>query len=206
MTRVAIIRHGPTRWNAEKRLQGFTDIPLSPEGREMVATWRLPDGLAERRWVSSPLSRALETARLMGAPEGIMLEPRLREINYGAWEGRTYADIEAEIGEARLLDMQATGLAYAAPGGESRGDLHVRLADWLADVAAVGEPVLAFAHQGVIRGLVAMALGWDYVGELPRPYAELRIRAVAHEFEVAPGGAIAIRQLNLPLGENARSD
>lgn len=206
MTRLAIIRHGPTRWNAEKRLQGFTDIPLSPEGRAMVATWRLPDGLAGRRWVSSPLGRALETARLLGAPPEVALEPRLREINYGSWEGRTYAEIEAEIGEAALLDMQAAGLAYAAPGGESRGDLHTRLQDWLAELAALDEPVLAFAHQGVIRGLVAMALGWDYVGELPQPYAELRIRAVAHEFEVAPGGAVAIRHLNQPLGDNAHSD
>jgi broad specificity phosphatase PhoE len=206
MTRLAIIRHGPTKWNAEKRLQGFTDIPLNLEGRRMVATWQLPAGLAGRRWVSSPLARALETARLMGAPAEIALEPRLREINYGAWEGRTYADIEAEIGEARLLDMQATGLAYAAPGGETRGDLHLRLADFLDEVAAVGEPVLAFAHQGVIRGLVAMALGWDYVGELPEPYAGLRIRAVVHEFDVAPGGAVAIRELNLPLGDSAHSD
>lgn len=206
MTRLAIIRHGPTRWNAEKRLQGFTDIPLSPEGRAMVTTWRLPDGLAGRRWVSSPLDRALETARLLGAPPEVALEPRLREINYGSWEGRTYAEIEAEIGEAALLDMQAAGLAYAAPGGESRGDLHTRLQDWLAELAALDEPVLAFAHQGVIRGLVAMALGWDYVGDLPQPYAELRIRAVAHEFEVAPGGAVAIRHLNQPLGDNPHSD
>ncbi|MGF1624952.1 MAG: histidine phosphatase family protein [Alphaproteobacteria bacterium] len=206
MTRLAIIRHGPTRWNAEKRLQGYTDIPLSPEGRAMISTWRLPDGLGDRRWVSSPLSRAMETARLLGAPAEVALEPRLKEINYGAWEGRTYADIEAEIGEARLLDMQATGLAYAAPGGESRADLHDRLAAWLAEVAAVGVPVLAFAHQGVIRGLTAMALGWDYIGELPEPFAGLRIRAVAHEFEVVAGGPPVIVRLNIPLGDRAHSD
>ena len=206
MTRLAIIRHGPTRWNVEKRLQGFTDIPLSPEGRAMISTWHLPDGLGGRRWVSSPLSRALETARLLGAPQEIALEPRLKEINYGAWEGRTYADIEAEIGEAGLLDLQASGLAYAAPDGESRGDLHDRLASWLAEVAAVGVPVLAFAHQGVIRGLVALALGWDYVGELPEPYAGLRIRAVAHEFEVGSGGALTVERLNVPLGDKAHSD
>lgn len=206
MTRLAIIRHGPTQWNAEKRLQGFTDIPLSEVGRAMVSTWHLPDGYGGWSWVTSPLSRARETATIMGAPADLALEPRLKEINYGAWEGRTYAQIEAEIGEARLLDMQATGLDYAAPGGESRGAFHVRLSGWLADIAAAEAPVLAFAHQGVIRGLVALALGWDYVGELPEAYAGLRIRAVAHEFDIRDGGIPEIRRLNIPLGANALSD
>lgn len=206
MTKLAIIRHGPTQWNAEKRLQGFTDIPLSPEGRKMVQTWRVPSHLSDRCWVSSPLSRALDTANILGAGPDIALEPRLREIHYGAWEGRTYAEIEAEVGEARLLDMQATGLAYGAPGGETRSDLHDRLGAWLAEIAAAEQPVLAFAHQGVIRGLVALALGWDYVGDLPRPYASLRIRAVVHEFQVSQSGELTIERLNLPLGDNAHSD
>lgn len=206
MTRLAIIRHGPTLWNAEKRLQGFTDIPLSEIGHAMVTTWHLPEAYRDSTWISSPLSRARETARIMGAPRDLALEPRLKEINYGSWEGRTYADIEAEIGEARLLDMQATGLDYAAPGGESRGDLHDRLTDWMSDVANDDKPVLAFAHQGVIRGLVALALGWDYIGELPEQFAGLRIRAVVHEFEVQAGGVPEIRKLNVPLGANAKSD
>ncbi|MEZ5668225.1 MAG: histidine phosphatase family protein [Alphaproteobacteria bacterium] len=206
MTRLVIIRHGPTAWNADKRLQGHSDIPLSPEGRAMVATWRLPEGLERLRWVSSPLQRALDTARMLGAPDDIVLDHRLREIGYGAWEGMTYAEVAADVGEDRLQAMQDAGLDYAAPGGESRRGFHDRLTGWLADVAVAGAPTLAFAHQGVIRALVALALDWDYVGEPPPDYAGLRIRAVAHEFTVAPGGAVGIVRLNLPLGAGARSD
>ena len=206
MTRLVIIRHGPTAWNAEKRLQGHSDIPLSPAGRNVVASWQLPEGLETLQWVSSPLQRALETARMLGAPPDIIQDDRLREIGYGAWEGRTYAEITAEIGEDRLRAMQATGLDYSAPGGESRREFHDRLRDWLNHLVGADRPTLAFAHQGVIRALVALALDWDYVGEPPEDFAGLRIRAVAHEFSVSAGGTVRINRLNRPLGPDARSD
>lgn len=206
MTRLVIIRHGPTQWNADKRLQGHSDIPLSDAGRAIVATWQLPQGLDRLAWVSSPLSRALETARMLGAPEDIALEDRLREIGYGEWEGFTYHDIAVAIGEERLEAMQALGLDYSAPGGESRRAFHGRIGAWLVDMAVAGQPTLAFAHQGVIRSLVAMALPWDYVGEPPHDFARIRIRAVAHAFEVGTDGSVAIEALNIPLGDNARSD
>ena len=57
---LALLRHGPTDWNALGRTQGRVDRPLSPEGRERVRTWCLPDELAEYHWVTSPLRRARE--------------------------------------------------------------------------------------------------------------------------------------------------
>lgn len=206
MTRLVIIRHGPTQWNADKRLQGHSDIPLSEAGRTIVATWKLPEGLDRMAWVSSPLSRAVETARMLGAPADLSLEDRLREIGYGQWEGYTYADVATEIGEERLSAMQALGLDYCAPDGETRRVFHDRIGAWLVDLAAANRPTLAFAHQGVIRALVAMALPWDYVGEPPHDFARIRIRAVAHAFEVGSDGAVTIDALNIPLGANARSD
>ncbi|MBI2977574.1 MAG: histidine phosphatase family protein, partial [Rhodospirillales bacterium] len=86
-TSLALIRHGPTAWTREKRLQGHTDVPLSAEGRETVSCWRLPSVLSGYQWVSSPLSRATETARLLGAAT-LWIEPRLKEMSYGEWEGR----------------------------------------------------------------------------------------------------------------------
>ena len=55
MTPIALIRHGPTDWNAEHRLQGRVDRPLSDEGREKVSTWAVPDAYRDFHWVSSPL-------------------------------------------------------------------------------------------------------------------------------------------------------
>ncbi len=205
MTQLAIIRHGPTQWNAARKLQGHTDVPLSREGRAMVRGWRLPDELRDHRWVSSPLSRALETARIMGAPTDIGLEPRLREVGYGDWEGRTYASIVREIGEDAMNALQARGLDYQPPGGESRREFHDRLNDWLRDIAHEGGRVLAFAHQGVIRALAAIAHDWDYLGKPPGQLSSLKIRAVAHYFEVADGGKLTIRTLNVPLAQSAHA-
>ena len=68
MTPIALIRHGPTGWNAERRLQGRADRPLSDEGRARVAGWRVPDAYLGFEWVASPLSRARETAEILGLP------------------------------------------------------------------------------------------------------------------------------------------
>ena len=66
MTSLVVIRHGPTEWNAEGRIQGRSDVPLSAEGRATVSAWRMPAGIGgpEWAWLSSPLQRARETAAL----------------------------------------------------------------------------------------------------------------------------------------------
>ncbi|MEA2780662.1 MAG: hypothetical protein QOK29_2206, partial [Rhodospirillaceae bacterium] len=66
MPLLALMRHGPTEWTAEHRLQGRTDLSLSEAGREIVAGWRLPPEVAGFSWLSSPLQRARETAALLG--------------------------------------------------------------------------------------------------------------------------------------------
>ncbi|MEJ2120627.1 MAG: histidine phosphatase family protein, partial [Alphaproteobacteria bacterium] len=92
MTAVALIRHAPTAWNDEGRIQGHTDIPLSPRGREMAGTWSLPPELDDFAWVTSPLTRARETAALLGAPDPAS-DPRLMEADWGEWEGRVLHDL-----------------------------------------------------------------------------------------------------------------
>src|SRR5262245_56547463 len=102
MTLVAFLRHGPTAWNNEKRLQGTTDVPLSDAGRALVATWTLPEDVASWRWCCSPLSRARETARLLRRGAETAPEPALREMSYGAWEGHTLEELRRQFG----ADMQ----------------------------------------------------------------------------------------------------
>ena len=117
MTVLTLIRHAPTKWNEEGRLQGRTDVPLSERGRILLADWRVPPDLAEASWVSSPLSRALETARALGAEPAI--EKRLIEIDRGAWEGKTLAEIGRSLGRD-VAEMEARGLDFQAPDGEPR--------------------------------------------------------------------------------------
>ena len=86
---IAFLRHGPTEWNAQGRIQGHTDIPLSAEGlRKMRACARLPfDGAR----LVSPLMRARQTAEALGLSNP-MLDARLMEQNWGRWEGLSRAN------------------------------------------------------------------------------------------------------------------
>lgn len=192
-TSLALIRHGPTTWTKEKRLQGHTDVPLSAEGREMVSRWRLPPALGEYDWVSSPLSRATETARLLGAPK-LAIEPRLMEMSYGAWEGRRLADLRSELGMA-MAENEARGLDFRPDGGESPRELQARLSPWLAEVARRRRPVLAVTHHGVIRALLSLATGWDMTGRPPRRL----VWSAAQLFVVGDDGKPAVDRLNIGL-------
>src|ERR1700759_3832419 len=85
--RLVIVRHGESVWNAEGRLQGQADPPLSPKGREEARGLAAAGGGAlPPRVVSSDLIRARETAALLGHPDA-ETDVRLREINVGEWEG-----------------------------------------------------------------------------------------------------------------------
>ena len=83
-----LLRHAPTRWNAQGRLQGRRDIPLSEAGRWEARGYRLPDDLVRRRWFVSPLRRARETAALTGL-EPARVEPGLLEMDLAGPAGAT---------------------------------------------------------------------------------------------------------------------
>ncbi len=154
MTVLTLIRHAPTKWNEEGRLQGRTDVPLSERGRTELADWRVPPDLAEASWVSSPLSRALETARALGAEPTI--EKRLIEIDWGAWEGKTLAEVGRSLGR-EVAEIEARGLDFQAPDGESPGAVRKRIQSWLAETASLGRAVVAVTRKGVIQAVMALA-------------------------------------------------
>jgi broad specificity phosphatase PhoE len=108
MTELLLVRHGETDWNAEGKLQGHTDRPLNDYGRRQAQA--LADRLAGQRIdavYASDLARARETAEILGAKLGltVVVDPDLREKNWGNWEGltsdeRLHIEFEGETSEA----------------------------------------------------------------------------------------------------------
>lgn len=194
MTPLVLIRHGPTLWNLEKRLQGHIDQPLSEDGRAEVARWRLPQDIVGYRWLVSPLGRARETAWLLGiqAPE---VEPLLIEMSWGEWEGQRLPELRERHGQG-MVDLEANGLDFQPPGGESPRIVQQRLRELLLRIADEGKPTGAVCHRGVIRALYALASGWDMTG---KPPVKLK-NASVHRFRVDAEGNPAVEAMNEPLG------
>ena len=165
MTPVLLLRHGRTAWNEERRIQGRRDVALSAAGRAALHGRRVPAAYRAAQWYASPLRRALETAALLGGPAP-RVEPRLMELDWGRWEGRTRAELTERYGE-RMAENEARGLDFRPLGGESPRELRVRLRAWLEEVGAPGEPVVAVTHKGVVQMALALATGWDLVSRAP---------------------------------------
>jgi probable phosphoglycerate mutase len=189
MIPLLVIRHAVTDWNESRLIQGRADRPLSPAGRAWAARARLPDGWAGAPCLSSPLARAMETARLLGLEP--RSEPRLVEMAWGEWEGRSLADLRAGLGES-IAANERRGLDFRPPGGESPRDVQERLAPLLADLS---EPTIAVTHRGVLRALYALATGWDMRSKPPDKLQN----GCAHAFRVGPDGAVAVARLNNAL-------
>ena len=190
--RIALIRHGPTDWNAQKRVQGTIDTPLSAEGEAMMAQLLPPEGFDATRPFSSPKLRARQTAALLGL-ENPALDARLAEQNWGSWEGLTRAEMLARDGEDAFL-RAGLGLAFRPPGGESTGELHARVQSFLTD-AAKGTDAVAVTHMGVLRAAYVLATDWDMSAPMP---AELSLTA-ALVLSLDGDGVPTIAKLNAPL-------
>jgi len=188
-----LLRHGRTAWNERGRVQGRRDVALSPAGREALAGWVVPASWRGACWLSSPLARARETARVLGAP-GVAEVPALIEMDWGDWEGCT-------LGELRALDPQgmrrneARGLDFRPPRGESPREVRARLAAWVRALEPRGPPLVAVTHKGVIRAALSLATGWDMVRDFPE-----RVRwECAQSFVRDAAGGLALLALNVPL-------
>lgn len=156
MTPIALMRHFPTAWNAEGRLQGRTDIPLSPAARLKLAGLRLPPPWDGARLVASALARAAETARLLADGRPVATDPRLAELGFGAWEGHRGVDLAADP-ETGFRPSGEWGPDDRAPGGESLAEAWARLAPALAEIAADPAHAVVVAHKSVIRLILRRA-------------------------------------------------
>lgn len=191
---LSFLRHASTAWNEQGLMQGRRDIPLSASGRDEIARWQLPSTLrGQVEWISSPLSRAMETAQRLGgvAPR---IVPALTEMDWGAWEGYGLRELRARFGR-EFARNESLGLDFRPPGGESPRDVAARLTGWLDSLAAIDRPLVAVTHNGVLRALLALATGWDMTGKPP-----VRLRRVGlHRFTLAPGPKLGVLECNVPL-------
>jgi probable phosphoglycerate mutase len=165
MRRVVLLRHGRTEWNATGRFQGQTESRLDGIGRAQaeaaaiaVAPMR-PDAI-----VSSDLTRALDTAHTVAAECGleVAVDPRLREIHLGAWEGLTRAEARAQFNEE--YHRWQTGEDARRGGGETYAEVGARclevINEWL-DRLGPGCLLVAVTHGSAARATIGTMIGMD---------------------------------------------
>jgi len=166
MLTLLLTRHGETdKSHPEQYLGQRVPASLTEVGRDAARSLgaRLAD-VAIDRVVSSPLPRAMETARLIRPGASVVADARLAEADYGAWEGHTVEEIDAGWPELRRA-WEEDPATHATPGGESGEDVARRvealLGDLVAEAAATAAPatVLAVGHSTVNRVLLCVALG-----------------------------------------------
>jgi probable phosphoglycerate mutase len=144
-----IIRHAQTEWSVNGRHTGRTDIPLTPSGvaaAEALKPWI--QSVTFDRVLSSPLSRAIETARLCGLGGQVQVEPLLMEWDYGAYEGVTTHQIQERVPDWDLW-------RHGCPGGESLEQVATRARDLLRSIAATPGGVALFTHGHFARLIIA---------------------------------------------------
>ncbi|MDB5748037.1 MAG: Phosphoglycerate mutase [Massilia sp.] len=198
-TRIALIRHGETAWNAERRLQGHLDIDLNDEGRRQARA--LAAALAGERergrereefdiLVSSDLARAVQTAKALGDVLHLPLyiDGRLRERCYGGFEGLLYSEIAARY-PREFAAWQGRDVDGTLPPGRNRGETFRQFHDrvipailgWAEDNP--GKSLALVAHGGVLECAYRAALGLSL--ETPRDFKVLN--ASINRFTVQDG-------------------
>lgn len=160
------LRHGETDWNLERRMQGWTDIPLNETGRRQARD-AIPaiEPLGIGRVVASPLARAHETALIINEKlqKPLSLDTRLKERQYGIFEGRMWREHEAwreKTARDPAADLEETG--FPCPeGAETYADFKTRITAAVAEhlAQAGGEKLLFVAHGGVYRVLRRLLTG-----------------------------------------------
>jgi len=163
LTDIVLVRHGETTWHAENRYAGRTDVPLTDHGRrqaDLLGRWAAGAGLAALH--TSPLGRARETAAPAAAATGLapVVDERLVELDFGAGEGLTGAEMTERFPEARRA-FEADPVRDHLPGGEHPAAAAERAASCLADLVDAHRDgtVLVVAHSTLNRVLLCHLLG-----------------------------------------------
>ena len=159
---IYLMRHGETEWNAQGRIQGAPDSPLTERGKRQAQIM----GLVLKRKLAgaiiplfcSPLGRTRQTLEIVCATAGLdagvcVFDERLRELSWGEWDGMTRAEIEARTPGAMAARL-ASHWTHMPPGGSSYAQLAERLQPFVEAVTMTGGIVIAHgATSRVLRGL-----------------------------------------------------
>lgn len=155
---ILLVRHGETDWSRDHRHTGRTDVPLNARGEAAARALagRLPREPFPIVW-TGPASRAVETCRLAGFGDGAAPRADLAEWDYGAYEGRTTAEIRAERPGWSLF-------ADGCPDGENAADVGARADRIIAELRAADTPALIFSSAHIMRVLAARWIGLPPAG------------------------------------------
>ena len=171
-TSLLIIRHGETVWNADHRFQGHGDSPLTENGRNQVAALgRRMKGIEFDSLISSDLGRTRETAAIIAGFTGhsVAVDSRLRERNYGVFEGLTLPEILERHSEV-YDQFEADDPDYILPDGESHRQHYQRNVAFFEEsiTGRFGARVAIVAHGGVLDSVFRYVTGLPL--ERPRSY------------------------------------
>jgi broad specificity phosphatase PhoE len=168
VTRLYLVRHGATQRTAEDRFSGAEGVELSEEGKSQAnLLGERIDSEQPRAIYSSPLSRAVETAKLVATRCALPLETRdgLREIGHGHWEGLTRLEVETRYPE-EYASWEADPFTFAPQQGESGVAVLARALPVIREIVTrhEGERVVVVSHKATIRLLLSSLLGFDARG------------------------------------------
>jgi len=163
LLRLLLVRHGETAWNATGRFQGQMDIDLNDAGQRQA--FAVAERLASEEIhaiYASDLRRACDTAAALAArhPMAVQVDPRLREIDFGAWQGLTYAQMQEQDPEG-LAAWNADRENRCPPGGESLSQVANRLSLLLDEIRLqyADHTVVLVSHGGTVRLVLCLLLG-----------------------------------------------
>lgn len=196
-TRMLLVRHGQTSYNAERRFMGQLDVPLDEAGRAQAQA--VAEYLADERPAviyASTLGRAWDTAVTIQASihshPRLQAESRLIEGHFGEWQGKTFDELRRTDGE-RLRRWESGEMDSTPPGGESLSDFGSRVLAAYRDMCAAhpNETVLVVAHGGTLQVLIIQALGFPL-----QDYRKLWLYNAAVSELVIDAGRTVLMRLN----------
>jgi len=187
MTQFALLRHEKTQWNRDKRIQGQSNSPLTPEGKIRAKKWgKLLKPYPWNRIITSDLTRALETAGLVNISLQIPLihDPRLREQDWGQWTGKTLQQLKKDNPQV-LAYQERAGWNFCPPEGEDRNMVWERSQAALKTAVKKwpGEKMLVVTHEGVIKCLIYRLLGRRFLPTEKPVIRSHRLHWILHEGE-----------------------